>query len=164
MTLKEIYRNGEYKGVIPLSDEEELLAVAGEKLEGAVFWEHHSEENGDQIMEFCPFPDDTVFRGRKAEALAAARVYQDIAPMLYRVKKDLEQISDALTEDHPDEVPDEDDLYHYATVLNDHAYALRGLLREGRDSDQMDTEKPCLYLAIYEEMVRSKKHRVQGEN
>ena len=138
-----------------MTEEEVLEALAARQMFGPGRWEYVSEDEcGDLVLHSGPIPPMEAWEGKKAEALSAARVYRLMAPALRDMRDGLADLRDRLSEDDPDEIPGEDELHALGDLADDYVYRLSGLLRDGRDSDDMDISAPGLFHEVFKEMVQ----------
>ncbi len=152
---------------MPLTEQEELEAYAAEQMWGRGRWEFIEENaEGTPVFFSGPVPPESVWEGKKTEALAAARVHKRIAEDIGRVIEELDGAFDEADEasDAP-HVPDETRAYLYAirAGISDATHKLRGILQHGSDGDDMDISMTSLYHAVFEAMVRQREGR-EGEN
>ncbi len=151
---------------MPLTEQEELEAYAAEQMWGRGRWEFIEENaEGTPVFFSGPVPPESVWEGKKTEALAAARVHRLIAADVGRVIEELDGAYDETAEAMESKHTSEEmrrTLYAIKSGISDATYGLRGILLDGSDGDDMDISMTSLFHAIFEEMVRLRQGR-EGE-
>ena len=138
-----------------MTEEEALEALAASQMFGSGRWEYVEDDaEGTPVLRIGPRPPEAAWGGKREEALAAARVYREIAPILKDMSDALADLRDRLSEDDPDEQPTEDELHALGTIAGEAVYRLSGILQDGFDSDDIDISAPGLFQEVFKEMVQ----------
>lgn len=147
-----------------MTEEEKIKAIAGEQIFGEGVWEYIEERRGERVLHIGAIPPENAWQGRKEEALAAARVYSEIAAAFEDIREDLRHAREEIGElfwREPDAAKGQA-LACARGRLGDIGFLLSGILRDGEDGDDMDLDAPSLYRTIFREMVRLAERR-EGE-
>ena len=143
-----------------MTEEEVLEALAARQTFGPGRWEYVEDDaEGTLVLHIGPRPPEAAWEGKREEALAAARVYREIAPALRDMRDGLADLRDRLSEEDADERPTEDELHALGDLAGDYVYRLSGVLRDGYDSDDMDITAPALFSVVFQELMNEERRR-----